>query len=61
MHILYNNKVIAKLTVSDNDDLDLLYTDEWKQEGFALSPFLPFHEPIDKRDVKNFILNFRRK
>lgn len=57
MHILYNNKVIAKLTVSDNDDLDLLYTDEWKQEGFALSPFLPLHEPIDKRDVKNFILN----
>lgn len=57
MHVLYDNKVIAKLTLSDNDDLDLIYTDEWKREGFALSPFLPLHEPIDKRDVKNFILN----
>ncbi|WP_096046204.1 HipA domain-containing protein [Sulfurospirillum diekertiae] len=57
MNIFYNNKVIAKLTLSNNDDLDLLYTDEWKQQGFALSPFLPLHEAIDKRNVKKFILN----
>ena len=57
MNIFFNHHVIAKLTVSDSDDLDLLYTEEWKQNGFPLSPCLPLQGVIDKKDVKNFVLN----
>lgn len=57
MNIFYNHHVIAKLIVSDSDDLDLLYTEEWKQNGFPLSPCLPLQGVIDKKDVKNFVLN----
>lgn len=57
MNIFFNHHVIAKLIVSDSDDLDLLYTEEWKQNGFPLSPCLPLQGVIDKKDVKNFVLN----
>ena len=57
MNIFYNHHVIAKLILSDGDDLELIYTDDWKQEGFPLSPCLPLKGVIDKKDVKNFVLN----
>jgi len=57
MNIFYNHHVIAKLILSDGDDLELIYTDDWKQEGFPLSPYLPLQGVIDKKDVKNFVLN----
>lgn len=57
MNIFYNYHVIAKLILSDSDDLELLYTEEWKQNGFPLSPCLPLQGVIDKKDVKNFVLN----
>lgn len=57
MNIFYNHQVIAKLILSDGDDLELIYTDEWKQDGFPLSPCLPLQGILDKKDVKNFVLN----
>ncbi len=57
MNIFYNHHVIAKLILSDGDDLELIYTDEWKQDGFPLSPCLPLQGILDKKDVKNFVLN----
>lgn len=57
MNIFYNHQVIAKLILSNSDDLELLYTEEWKQNGFPLSPYLPLQGVLDKKDVKNFVLN----
>lgn len=57
MNIFYNHHVIAKLILSDSDDLELLYTEEWKENGFPLSPCLPLQRVLDKKDVKNFVLN----
>ena len=57
MNIFYNHYVIAKLILTDSDDLELFYTEEWKQNGFPLSPCLPLQGTLDKKDVKNFVLN----
>ena len=57
MNIFYNHHVIAKLILSDSDDLELHYTREWKENGFPLSPCLPLQGVLDKKDVKNFVLN----
>ena len=57
MNIFYKHQVIAKLILSYGDDLELIYMDEWKQNGFPLSPCLPLQGILDKKDVKNFVLN----
>ena len=57
MNIFYNEQVIGKLILSHSDDLELVYTKEWKEKGFPLSPCLPLKGGHDKKDVKNFVLN----
>ncbi len=57
MNIFYNEQVIGKLILSYSDDLELVYTEAWKEKGFPLSPCLPLKGGHDKKDVKNFVLN----
>ena len=57
LHIFYDNRMIAQLQRKDEDVFDLIYTSEWKQNGFAFSPRLPLHGNYSPKDVKNFFLN----
>lgn len=41
LHIFYDNRMIAQFQRKDEDVFDLIYTSEWKQNGFMPSR-LPF-------------------
>lgn len=56
MNILYNGEIVAELILKD-DEFDLIYTDTWKEKGFAFSPSLPLNVKLEPKAVKNFILN----
>lgn len=56
MNIFCNGEVVAELILRD-EDFDLIYTDDWKDKGFAFSPSLPLNATLESKAIKNFILN----
>ena len=55
LFISFNDKIIGEL-IFENDIFKLNYFDEWKQNGFELSPHLPFDGPSSE-NIKNFLKN----
>ena len=55
LFISFNDKTIGEI-IFENDMFKLNYFDEWKQNGFELSPHLPFEEPSSE-NIKNFLKN----
>ena len=54
--ITFNENVIGEL-IFENNQFKLNYYDEWKKDGFELSPHLSLKE-AKSENVKNFLKNF---
>ena len=55
LFITFNENVIGEL-IFENNQFKLNYYDEWKKDGFELSPHLSFEE-TKSENVKNFLKN----
>ncbi|MBA2651812.1 MAG: HipA domain-containing protein [Tatlockia sp.] len=56
LNVFLGKNQIAKLTLT-NDQLYWNYHDNWKKEGYAVSPHLPIHEEIPPLNVQRFLRN----
>lgn len=58
LDVVYDSAVIGKLTLDkDSDNLELTYTDEWRQNGFPLSPHLPLDTVIPSAVIRKYLQN----
>ncbi|MDD3324826.1 MAG: HipA domain-containing protein [Sulfurospirillaceae bacterium] len=57
LYIFYREQVVGRLEIDDAEDLSLTYSNDWKQNGFSISPALPLSGDFVAKDVKNFIVN----
>ena len=56
--VYLNGEKVGKLVLDqDSDDLSLLYFDSWVNNGFEISPSLPFGEEIKSTSIKRFLEN----
>jgi len=58
LDIYYNGISVGVLSLKDeSNDMDLQYCEDWKKNGFSLSPLLPLNGSFTNNQVKNFIEN----
>jgi len=58
LNIYYNTKKIGILSFdSHTQEFGLEYLEQWKKEGFAISPILGLDENFKSHDVKNYVEN----
>ncbi|MEZ9702841.1 HipA domain-containing protein [Vibrio breoganii] len=57
LDILYGENLVGKLKLGKASELSLTYTDEWQEQGFPLSPHLPFGAPISSLAIRKYLQN----
>jgi len=58
LDIVYSQKLVGKLHLSrESDNLSLSYQQEWVNEGFPISPHLPFGHDIPSVNIRRFLQN----
>ncbi|WP_185976985.1 HipA domain-containing protein [Shewanella psychropiezotolerans] len=58
LNVLFNKQVIAELSFDpDTDNLHFFYQPQWKQQGFALSPYLPLEGNIQSSAIRRYLQN----
>jgi len=58
LDIIYSQKLVGKLHLSrESDNLSLSYQQEWVDEGFPISPHLPFGHDIPSVNIRRFLQN----
>lgn len=58
LDIAYSKKIIGKLQLSkDSDHLSITYEQEWVENGFPISPHLPFNSDIPSNNIRKFLQN----
>lgn len=58
LDIVYSQQVIGKLSLSKESDLlSVTYTQDWIDNGFPMSPHLPFTVDIPSVNVRRFLQN----
>lgn len=55
LFITFNEEIIGEL-IFENEEFKLNYFDNWKENGFILSPHLPFNN-ASSENIKNFLKN----
>ena len=56
--IEFEGQLVGELSLdTQTDALQLTYTETWKNQQFALSPFLPLHDTISPVAVQRFLRN----
>ena len=55
LFIVFNEELIGEL-IFENNKFKLNYFDNWKKNGFELSPHLPFND-ANSENIKNFLKN----
>ncbi|MEZ8692031.1 HipA domain-containing protein [Vibrio splendidus] len=58
LDIIYSQQVIGKLSLNkESDDLSITYSQDWLNNGFPISPHLPFCADIPSINIRRFLQN----
>ena len=58
LNVYYKNDVVGILTFDDNsEEFSFSYTDNWKKEGFEISPHIKFNSLCQSGNIKKFLDN----
>ena len=58
LDIVYSQQVIGKLSLSkESDALSVIYKQDWIDNGFPISPHLPFNSDIPSVNIRRFLQN----
>nr|WP_269809112.1 HipA N-terminal domain-containing protein [Enterovibrio nigricans] len=58
LDIVYSQQVIGKLSLNkESDALSLTYSQDWLNNGFPISPHLPFNTDIPSTNIRRFLQN----
>ena len=57
LKVSMQEKVVGRLSVDNDEKYHFEYDKEWVEQGFAISPHLPFHRALSSSTIKRFLEN----
>lgn len=58
LHVYFNHLQVGGLQLeSESDELKFTYCDRWMQDGFPISPTIPFGETVSSSSLRRFLEN----